>query len=113
VPKRRQRAHSRNRQDRQRQLQRRHVRMGLPATRTRVGTFLAAIEQIEGSMGWLLTDHPLLLDLARKLQCSCQDCCGALCRSYQIGRGACQASGSLENPIVIRDCSNSVKVYKE
>jgi hypothetical protein len=113
VPRRRQTAHGRSSQDRQRKLRRHHVRMSLAATETRVGTFLAATERIEGLMGWSLTDYPLLLRLVRKLRCSCWDCCKALCWRYQMGYSARQASGSLDDPIVINDCSNGVKVYLE
>jgi hypothetical protein len=105
VPRRRRAAKSRSSQDCQRRFR--------AATETRVATFLAATERIEGLIGGSLTDYPLLLCLARKLRCSCWDCCEALCRRHRIVCGACQASGSLENPIVLDDCSNSIKVYTE
>jgi hypothetical protein len=113
VPRRRRTAHGRNRQDRRRELRRVDVRTFLAGAETRVGTFLAATERIEGLMGWSLTDNPLLLHLVRKLRCSCWDCCEVLCKRYRMACGACQASGSLGDPIVIDDCSNSVKVCKE
>jgi hypothetical protein len=98
---------------RRRQLRRSHVGTSLAATETRVGTFLAATERIEGLMGLSLMDYPILLHLVWKLRCSCWECCETLCGRCQMACGACQTSGSLEDPIVIDDCGNSVKVYKE
>jgi hypothetical protein len=108
VQRRRRTAYGRNSQDRRRQLRCSDMRTFLAATETRVGTFLAATKRIEWLMGWSLTDNPLLLHLVRKLRCSCWDCCEALCRRYRMVCGTYQASGSLEDPIVIDDCSNSM-----
>ena len=113
VTQRRQTANSRNSQDRRRKSRRSDARMSLAATETRVGTFLAATERIERLMGWSVTDYPVLLHLVWKLRCSCWDCCEVLCGRCRMVCGSCQASGSLEDPIVINDGSNSVKVCKE